>query len=47
MDFFDHAKCLINFGMSLGNAQFSMNVLKIIRPSVSFYEDMWCERKTL
>ena len=33
--------------MSLGNAQFSMNFLKIIRPNVFFYEDIWCERKIL
>ena len=40
-------KVCISFGIGSENAQFFRNCLKIIRPSVSFYKDVWCERTTL
>ena len=37
----------IGFKINSGNAQFLTKSLQINRPSVSFYKDVWCERKTL
>ena len=38
-------RCKIGFRVNSGNAQFSTKSLQINRPSVSFYNDVWCERK--
>ena len=37
----------IGFGINSGNPQFFTKILQTNIPSVSFYKDVWCERKTL
>ena len=43
MGLLDHVKMKTILGIRSGNVQFSMNCLKVNRPSVSFFKDVLCE----